>query len=91
MNIYLVVRAASGKVAFFDGQRLYHRAHPRRGWPSWVRSSPGSYAFRASLELGLDGWPPGDYTWYLLFTDARRTAVLGRAAAEITVEPEGAR
>ncbi len=86
MNIYFIVRPPRGWVAFFDGYRLHRRVHPRDQWPSWVRHSPGCYGFNGSLDVHLEDWPPGDYTWYLLFTDARRLEPLGRASAAITVE-----
>jgi len=87
MNIYFVVRAGRG-IAFFDGYEIHPRVHPRSRWPSWVWSSPGSHGLTASLEAHPEGWPRGDYTWYMLFTDARRTELLGRASAVVTVEPE---
>ena len=90
MNIYYIVRATRGEVTFFDGYRLHRRVPPRGLWPSWVRHSPGCYAFSGSLDVHLEDWPPGDYTWHMLFTDARRLEPLGRTSAAITVEREAA-
>jgi hypothetical protein len=86
VNIYFIVRTSRGGVGFFDGYQLYRGVHPRGRWPAWVRHSPGSYTISGSLDLRLEGWPPGDYTWYLLITDVRRSEPLARVSAAISVE-----
>jgi hypothetical protein len=90
-NIYFIVRAPRGGVAFFDGYQLHERVHPRGGWPSWVRNAPGAYSIDGSLKVPVGDWPPGDYTWYLLLTDPRRQVPLSRASAVVTIERGAAR
>jgi arylsulfatase A-like enzyme len=84
-NIYLVVRKPNGKLLFFDGAK-FHDYNPDN-WIPWCGIGPVAYSTDTTFNFNLNGWNPGEYTWYFSMTDIHRTIPLATASTTFSISP----
>jgi hypothetical protein len=87
VDAYLVLEGPRGALWFYDGQRLV--VDPTDRWRSLLRSAdlPAGAEPRGTIPILLDAMPPGEYTWFLLLTEAGSRRIIADTSARMEVLP----